>query len=98
MPYLTEERAQDRLTVRQASEADLPAMCEIYNSYVKDSTATFDTDEQTHEKRRKWYDEHRQSGLPVIVAEWQGEVIGWASLSFYHSRCAYRQTVEPSLY
>jgi L-amino acid N-acyltransferase YncA len=34
----------------------------------------------------------------MLVAELDGVVIGWASLSFYHSRCAYRQSVEPSLY
>jgi phosphinothricin acetyltransferase len=34
----------------------------------------------------------------VIVAEVNGEVVGWGSLSAYHSRSAYRRTVENSVY
>lgn len=45
-----------------------------------------------------WFESHQRSGLPVIVAEEDGRVAGWASLSFFHNRCGYSQTVEPSIY
>lgn len=86
------------VTIRMAEEMDLKAIREIYNYYVLNSTCTFDLIEQTAQARKVWWDEHCQSGLPIIVAETSKEVIGWGSLSYYHSRCAYKKTFEPSLY
>lgn len=85
-------------TIRPAEQRDLPAIVEIYNHYVRTSSATFDTNDQTLDERRQWFDNHEKAGLPVFVAEENGNVIGWQSLSFYHSRCAYKQTVESSTY
>jgi L-amino acid N-acyltransferase len=84
--------------VRKASEQDLPSIRDIYNYFVLRSTATFAEEEETAEERLAWFDNHGKNGLPVLVAELDGVVVGWASLSFYHQRSAYRQSVEPSLY
>lgn len=84
--------------IRKAEPQDLGAIRRIYNHYVLSSTATFDTVEQTEKQRQEWYQDHLSSGLPMLVADNEGEVIGWGSLSFYHARCAYKDTVEPSLY
>lgn len=87
-----------QLSIREATENDLPALVDIYNYYIRTSTATFDTVEQTIAERRAWLAEHKKEGLPTLVAVREGLVIGWQSLSRYHSRCAYRQTVESSTY
>jgi len=50
------------------------------------------------EERLEWFAQHEKHNLPVIVLEMDGKVIAWASLSFYHQRCGYRQTAEPSVY
>jgi phosphinothricin acetyltransferase len=92
------ESAAEKAIIRPATIQDLEHIRSIYNYYVLNSTATFDTDEQSQEARRQWFDDHQREGLPVIVAEVDGSVIGWGSLSYYHSRCAYRQSVEPSIY
>lgn len=84
--------------VRDAAEADLPAMLEIYNQSVADSTATFDLLPRTYDEQLAWFIAHSSDELPVFVLENNGRIIGWTSLSRYHSRCAYRQTVEPSIY
>ncbi len=84
--------------LREAEEKDLARIVEIYNQSVRSSTATFDLVEESIESRRKWFEEHQSSGLPIFVIEKDSSVIGWCSLSYYHSRCAYRQTVEPSIY
>lgn len=86
------------VTVRAATEQDLPVMRDIYNYFVSRSTATFALNEETEAERAEWFVNHVQHNLPVLVAELDGRVVGWASLSFYHQRCAYRQSVEPSLY
>jgi phosphinothricin acetyltransferase len=85
------------LTIRPATELDASAIADIYNHYVRTSTATFDTDEKSVEDRAAWLGEH--GGLyPVIAAENDGAVVAWGSLSKWGTRCAYRHTVEISVY
>ena len=98
MPETSLPSTTTTVIVRKAEKTDLSAIRQIYNHYVANSTATFDTDLQTEEQRNQWWEDHVANGLPVLVAEREDRVIGWGSWSFYHTRCAYRQTVEPSLY
>jgi phosphinothricin acetyltransferase len=83
--------------VRTAAESDLIAINDIYNHYVLDSTCTYQEEPEPIEGRRRWFVEHGPKH-PAIVAEMSGQVVGWGSLSPYHSRCAYRYTVENSVY
>jgi L-amino acid N-acyltransferase YncA len=84
--------------IRRAVRADAAAMATIYNQAVLRSTATFDTESETAEDREHWLGEHTAPQHPVLVAERDGRVVGWASLSRYSSRCAYETTVEASAY
>jgi len=88
----------DTLTVKPASEADLPAILEIYNYAVLNTTATADYEPQTLESRKAWYEERLAGGYPVIVGERDGAVIGWAALSPYFPRYGYRFSAENSVY
>src|SRR5688572_7161576 len=89
---------QTKVTLRPAELADVPAIKDIYNHYVTASTATFDLQEQSLDERLIWFEEHQLLGYPMVVAEIGGKLVGWGSLSRYHSRCAYSQTVEASWY
>ncbi|MCX6290554.1 MAG: GNAT family N-acetyltransferase [Bacteroidetes bacterium] len=84
-------------TVRPATEADQPAICEIYNESVLNSAATFDTEPRTFETQMEWFRKHKKNH-PVLAAENNGNIIGWASLSPWSDRCAYDTTVEVSVY
>jgi L-amino acid N-acyltransferase len=84
-------------TLRLATEADLPAINDIYNHYVLHSTCTYQTVPSTAEERAEWFAAHGPKH-PVIVAEENGEVIGWGSLSRFHVRQAYENSVEDSIY
>jgi len=84
------------IEVRPATAGDLAAINDIYNFYVLTSTATFDTELISIEAREKWFVGHGDHD-PVLVAELEGEVAGWASLSGFHARPAYRYTVEDSV-
>lgn len=86
------------VVIRRATKADAGAIAQIYNQAVAGSTATFDTCPETAEDREAWLDEHTAPQHPVLVAERDGRVIGWASLSRYSTRCAYDATVEASTY
>jgi L-amino acid N-acyltransferase YncA len=83
--------------IRPAIEADLAAINDIYNHYVLHSTCTYQEEPEPLDGRRQWY-KHHDDKHPVIVAEQNGVVVGWGSLSAYHARSAYRRTVENSVY
>ena len=70
-------------TLRPATRRDLPAINSIYNHYVLNSTCTYQTVPSTEEERAKWFEAHGEKH-PVIVAERDGAVIGWGSLSKLH--------------
>jgi L-amino acid N-acyltransferase len=85
------------VTIRKAELRDLLAITEIYNEAVLHTTATFDTATKTVEEQRVWWDKHSDK-YPVIVAEEDKKVIGWASMTQYSDRCAYAATAEGSIY
>jgi len=84
--------------LRLATEADLPAINEIYNYYVLRSTCTYQTEPETHEARLAWFCDHPPDTYPVIVAELDGQIAGWGALSKFRDRAAYAPTVEASVY
>jgi L-amino acid N-acyltransferase len=83
--------------LRPAAESDLATINDIYNHYVLHSTCTYQEEPDSLEDRRRWFSRHGGQH-PVIVAEMDGQVVGWGSLSPYHPRSAYRFTVENSVY
>lgn len=85
-------------TIRLAEVADIPAISSIYNHAVLHTTATYDYDPEPLECRVAWFEEHRSLNLPMFVAEHEGAVVGWSSLSPYHRRPGFRHTVENSIY
>lgn len=94
----TESQRKAATEIRDATSSDLESIRAIYNHYVATTTVTFDTSEQSADVRREWFEHHKKEQLPVLVAEMNGVVVGWASLSYYNSKCAYRTSVEPSVY
>jgi len=86
------------IDVRAATVDDLPAIVAIYNQAVMNTTATADVEPQTLEARRAWFDERTAQGMPILVAVFRGEVVGWGALGRYHARFGYRFTVENSVY
>src|SRR5438552_15808038 len=87
------------MTVRPATHADLPAILAIYNDAILNTTATADYEPHTLETRTQWFEQRVNNGYPVFVAvEEDGSVVGWSSLSPYHTRIGYRFTAEVSVY
>ena len=86
------------MLVRPATHLDLPAILEIYNHAVLNTTATADYDPHTLAMRTLWFEERTAKGYPILVAEEDSEVIGWGALNPYHARIGYRFTCENSVY
>ena len=85
------------LNIRPATVNDQQAIMDIYNEAVINTAATFDTELRTMQKQMEWWEKHKKNH-PVLVAEEQGIIAGWASLSPWSDRCAYDTTVEVSVY
>ncbi len=86
------------ISIRDAAPADLPAMARIYDEQVLHGTATFDTEPKSRAAWRKWFGEHPRGRYPIIVAEEDGRVAGWARLQPWSGRCAYARSAENSVY
>ncbi len=87
----------DDMVIRLATAADAEATRRIYNHEVEHTTHTFDLVTRTLEQQQAWLRD-REGALGVVVAEAAGEVLGFASLSEYRPRAAYRTSVESSVY
>lgn len=85
------------LVIRHAARSDAAALADIYNHYIENSTATFDEVTKTEVERSAWLDAHGP-GHPVLIAERDGLVLGWGSLSQYRERPAWRFTAEVGVY
>lgn len=85
------------MEIRVARPGDAEAIRSIYNAEVTGSMVTFDLVERTPEEQRAWMSEH--SGVyALLVAEIDGAVVGFASLSPYRTRPGYSTTAEDSIY
>ncbi len=85
------------IAIRPAKLEDLPAITEIYNEAVQSTTATFDIEGKTLEEQNLWFERHGGKH-PVVVAEGNGVVRGWAAITKWSDRLAYAGTAEVSLY
>ncbi|NNE12989.1 MAG: N-acetyltransferase [Ilumatobacter sp.] len=87
------------VTIRLATAADAPAIVEIYNREVTDSTATFDLVPRSVEAQRTWLAERSGAFAAIVgVDPSSRRVVSFAALSPYKDRPAYRTTVEDSIY
>jgi L-amino acid N-acyltransferase YncA len=87
------------MKIRLAQIDDLPAIVDIYNQSIPSKRATGDTQPLRVENRTTWFREHRPDEHPIFVAEVDGGVAGWCSLSPYRpGRAALRFTAEISYY
>ena len=86
------------MIIRDAVEADLPAIVEIYNATVPTRMVTAELEPTTVEARLPWFREHSPEQYPFWVAELEGCVIGWLDFKKFLPRCAYRGTAEISVY
>jgi phosphinothricin acetyltransferase len=85
------------ITIRPASVGDADAICTIYNQGIVDRIATLETALRTPAERRVWL-EGRDARHPVIVADVDGTVVGWASLNIFNPREAYDHVADFSVY
>lgn len=85
------------IKIRTAKKADAQALLEIYAPYVRNTAITFEYDVPTPEEFEKRI-ETTLVRYPYLVAENDGEIVGYAYAGSFHDREAYDWAVETSIY
>lgn len=85
-------------TIRAAQAADLPAILDIYNDAILNTTAVYDYEPHTLTMRQAWFAHKQAEGFPVLVADIQGTVAGFGTLGSFRAWAAYQYTAENSIY
>jgi L-amino acid N-acyltransferase len=86
------------ITIRDATEADLPVIMEIYNDAVLNTTAIWNDNIVTLANRQDWFAARMARGFPILVAEVDGRLSGYASYGDWRPFEGFRHTVEHSVY
>ena len=86
------------MIIRATTDADLAAITAIYAESVLNGTGTFELDVPSADEMRARLAAPAALGLPVLVAEIDGAVAGYAYAGPYRLRAAYRFLVEDSIY
>lgn len=85
------------ITVRTATLGDCEALLEIYAPYVENTAISFEYDVPTAEDFRGRI-ERILKDYPYLVAEMDGQIVGYAYAGIFHGREAYKHAVETSIY
>jgi phosphinothricin acetyltransferase len=86
------------ITIRNYQKSDAVAILDIINYNILNATALYDYTIRTLEQQESILESKIQAGFPVIVAENNGEVVGFGMYSEFRFREAYKFTVEHSVY
>ena len=86
------------LVIQSITKNDISACLAIYNYEVIHGVATLDLELRTLEEWHEWYNAHSDEHHPIIVGTIDDVVVGYASLSPYRLKDAFKSTVELSIY
>jgi L-amino acid N-acyltransferase len=86
------------LSIRPAEAGDAEAIRAIYNLEVTSATSTFDLVTRSLAEQQAWLAARSGAFSAIVAVDDTGTVVGFASLSPYKERAAYRTTVEDSVY
>jgi phosphinothricin acetyltransferase len=87
----------DDITICPARRADLAEINAIYNYYIAHSTCVWTTQPCSEGERMAWYEEHGPT-MPILVAESNGRIVGWAALGSFRAAYTAAGVLEDSIY
>ncbi len=84
--------------IRPSTDADIPAIAAIYTHHVLHGTGTFETAPPSEQDMAQRRTDVLSKGLPYLVVEYAGDVVGFAYCQWFKPRPAYRFSAEDSIY
>ena len=84
--------------IRAATTSDIAALTAIYNDVIATTNAIYREDQVDVSERMAWFEDKRAHGYPVIVAEHEGEVVGYGVFGSFRFGEGYNHTVEHSVH
>jgi L-amino acid N-acyltransferase len=87
--------------IRDAVDADLPAILDMFNTLIPTDTVAWTDELDTLGNRQQWFAARHRRGFPVLVAQEGGDVVGWASYGDFRDTTrfpGYRWTVENTIF
>lgn len=97
-PPLMSNTTSSPVSIRPSLEGDIAAIQQIYEHAVLHGTGTFETDVPDRAEMARRRTEVLSRSLPYLVAERDGQVLGYAYANYFRPRLAYRFFVEDSIY
>jgi len=86
------------VTVRPAVAGDSADVKAIYDREVRTAVSTMDVEPRSEDAHREWFESHQVAQYPLLVAEIDGRVVGWGTLSPWSPRGGYSRTAEASVF
>jgi L-amino acid N-acyltransferase len=86
------------LTIRPATPQDIPAITEIYNDVIRNTTSVYHYDSLTVENRLAWFEDKMKHNFPVFVAGEAGNVLGFSTYGPFRAAPAYLYSVENTIH
>lgn len=86
------------VVIRAATPDDVVEINRIYNHEVGASTASWDSEPEPLATRQQWFDARREAGHAVLVADRDGQILGYASYGPFRDKAGYARTMEHSIY
>ncbi|WP_066290465.1 arsinothricin resistance N-acetyltransferase ArsN1 family A [Bacillus sp. FJAT-29937] len=83
--------------IREGNLNDIDTILNIYNQGIEDKIATLETETKDLQYMKEWFEQHR-GRYKVIVAEQNGQILGWSSLNQYNNRGTYAGVADLSVY
>jgi L-amino acid N-acyltransferase len=84
--------------IRKVTPQDIPAITEIYNDVILNTTAVYAYEPFTLENRQAWFEDKTNHGFTVFVAEYDGKIIGFSTYGSFRAAPAYLHSVENTIH
>ena len=87
-----------KVIIRKATTADVPNILVIVNHAILHTTSNYLYDIQSLETQLQWFEDKENKKFPVLVADYNGNAIGFGNYGTFREKIGYQFTVEHSVY
>lgn len=84
--------------IRNATKNDVSEMLEIINHEILNTKAVYHYDVKTYEEQEKWFEQKKLDQLPIFVATYKNEVVGYATYGPFRAFQGFQHSIEHSIY